>query len=211
MNRKQILRLCLIAFSLYLLKVGWDKVQDNVGMMLVYFLGLGIVAGLLIVAYVLPWFGDAVGTAVYSSGEKIKATGSAKAAAKMAQGDYEGAIEEHEKELAADPSQTFPIVEMAKICADKLADPQRAQRLLQNHLQDYPWSPDDAALLRFRLVDLQLHHFKDFPTTRQLLERIIADFPNTRHSANAHHKLHELEQAEYKHLTEESGRAHHRP
>jgi outer membrane protein assembly factor BamD (BamD/ComL family) len=29
-----------------------------------------------------------------------------------------------------------------------------------------------------------------------MLEQVIGNFPNTRHSANAHHKMSEIEQAE---------------
>jgi hypothetical protein len=114
MNSKFILRLCAIALVLWLLKMGWDRVEGDDGMMLVYFFTVGLAVGLLIVKYVLPAFGDAVGTMVYSSGEKVQPTESHKAAAKVAQGDYEGAIAEHEKSLSADPSQTYPIAEIAQ-------------------------------------------------------------------------------------------------
>lgn len=209
MNRTLILRLCLIAAALLLAKAGWDRVEDDIGMMLIYFVALGVIGGVLIVLYVLPRFGDAVGTLVYSSGEKITDSGGLKAAAKLAQGDYEGAIAEHEKELAAQPLQTHPIAEIAKICAEKLGDPQRARQVLKTHLQNPAWPEDDAAFLRFRLVDLEMHHFKDLATARTLLEQIIADFPNTRHSGNAHHKIHELEQAEYHRATTKRGGTGH--
>ena len=36
-----------------------------------------------------------------------------------------------------------------------------------------------------------------FEAARDMLEQIIGNFPNTRHSANAHHKLREVEQAQF--------------
>jgi len=207
MNRTQIIRLCLIVPFLIVVKIGYDRVKDDVGMLLVYFIAMGALGGFLAVRYVLPWFGDAVGTVVYSSGEEITSDEGLKAAAKLAQGDYEGAISEHEKSLAENPAQTYPISEIANISAKKLHDPQRALKVLQKHLAARSWSEEDAAFLRFRVVDLHLDVLKDFSAARNLLEQIIADFPNTRHSANAHHKLHELEQAEYKLIVEQRTQA----
>jgi tetratricopeptide (TPR) repeat protein len=207
MNSKFIFRLCAIALVLWLLKMGWDRVEGDDGMMLVYFFTVGLAVGLLIVKYVLPAFGDAVGTMVYSSGEKVQPTESHKAAAKVAQGDYEGAIAEHEKSLSADPSQTYPIAEIAKICADKLHDPQRGLQVLQRHLDAREWSEEDSAFLQFRLADMHWHQLSDFTSARQVLEQIITLFPNSRHSANAHHKLKEVEQAEYRHLEEQRAKS----
>jgi hypothetical protein len=198
MNRTLIIRLSLIALFLLLAKWGWNHVKGDDGMMMFYFVVMGVIGGSLFVKYVLPWFGDAVGTVVFSSGEEVQVNESLKAAAKLAQGDYEGAISEHEKALHENPMQTFPAAEIAKICAQKLNDPQRGLQVLQKHLASQTWPEDDAAFLRFRMVDIQLETLKDFTQARQLLEQIIADFPNTRHGANANHKLHELEQEEYK-------------
>lgn len=207
MNRTLIIRLCLIAFFLLLVKIGWDKVKDDIGMMFIYFIGLGVIAGLLVVKYVLPWFGDAVGTVVYSSGEEVRIDGGLKAAAKLAQGDYEGAIAEHEKSLARDPAQSFPVAEIAKICAEKLGDPKRGIKVLETHLAATPWTDDDATFLRFRMVGLHLEHLHDFAKARTLLEKIVADFSGTRHSANAHHLLGEVDQAEFKFMAQQRAKA----
>ena len=207
MNRTFILRLCFIVLFLLIAKIGWDKVAGDDGMMLVYFFGVGLILGLLIVKYVLPAFGDAVGTLVYSSGEKVQPIISRKAAAKVAQGDYEGAIAEHEKSLSEDPTQTYPIAEIAKICADLLHDPRRALNVLQKHLDAREWPEEEAAFLLFRMVDVHWHQLSEFTAARQILEKIFTLFPNTRHSANAHHKLKELEQAEYRYLQEHRARS----
>lgn len=206
MNRTLLIRLGLIALFLILAKLGWNRVRGSDGMMLVYFMAMGTIGGFLFVKYVLPWFGDAVGTVVFSSGEEVRVDGSMKAAAKVAQGDYEGAIAEHEKTLKDNPQQSFPVAEIAKIYADKLEEPGKGLQVLLQQIAAHPWPEDDAAFLRFRVVDMHLHHFKDFAAARTWLEKIITEFPNTRHSANAHHKLNELEAEEYKHLAAERAR-----
>lgn len=207
MNRALIIRLSLVVFALILLLMGWKKVKGDDGMTLMYFMGLGLIAGFLVVKYVLPWLGDTLGTIIFSSGEKVQATGNAKAAAKLAQGDYKGAIAEHEKSLEKDPLQSFSVAEIAKIYADRLEDPASALKILLQQLAAHPWSTDDAAFLSFRLVDLHAHHFKDYTAARQTLEKIMMDFPNTRHSANARHRLNEVEQMEFKRIQDQRNAA----
>lgn len=200
MNRALRIRLAIFAAIAVLAYVGWEKVKGDPALMFVYFIFVGTVVGLLAVKYVLPWFGDAVATVVYSSGEEIRADERTKAAALVARGDYEGAIQEHEKALQIDPQQVFPVGEMAKICAEKLHDPARALALLEQHLAAHEWKEDDEAFLRFRIADIHAEHLHDLDKARELLMQIIADFPNTRHSANAHHRAQEVEQAQFKQI-----------
>ncbi len=198
MMRVLLLRLGLLLAVILLALFGWRQVRDDVGMTFVYFIALGAIGGFLAVKYFIPWLGDAIGTALFSSGEQVGDNPALKAAAKLAQGDYEGAIAEHEKNFAHDPTQVFPIGEIAKICADKLHDPARALHVLSSHLQARNWPEDDAAFLRFRMVDIEIDHRRDFAAARALLEKIVLDFPDSRHRANAHHRLNELEQLEFK-------------
>jgi tetratricopeptide (TPR) repeat protein len=198
MTRVLLLRLGLFLAVILIALWGWNQVRGDVGLTFVYFVTLGAAGGFLAVKYFIPWLGDAVGTALFSSGEQVGDDPSLKAAAKLAQGDYEGAIAEHEKNLANDPSQVFPIGEIAKICADKLHDPARALHVLSSHLQARDWPEDDAAFLRFRMADIEIDKCRDYAAARALLEKIMLDFPDSRHRANAHHRLNELEQLEFK-------------
>lgn len=200
MNRTLVIRLGILGIFALMALWGWGEVKDDPALMFVYFIFVGTAVGLLAVKYLLPWFGDAVATVVYSSGEKIRADEGMKAAALVARGDYEGAIQEHEKALQNDPQQVFPVGEMAKICAEKLHDPARALALLEQHLAAHEWKEDDEAFLRFRIADLYAEHLHDLEKARELLLQIIADFPNTRHSANAHHRAQEVEQAQFKQI-----------
>ena len=79
--------------------------------------------------------------------------------------------------------------------------------MLTNHLQSREWSVDDGAFLLFRVVEVQTNHLHDFTAARSTLERVIASYPNTRHSANAHHKITELEQVEFKFIQEQRAKA----
>ncbi|MDZ4289573.1 MAG: hypothetical protein U0984_16530 [Prosthecobacter sp.] len=204
MNTKGVLiRLVVLAVIYWLCKLGFDKVRDDPAMMFIYVIVLGLIAGLLLVKYLLPVIGDAVSTAVFSSGEQVRPDESMKAAAKLAQGDYEGAIAEHEKALAENPKQAFVIGEIAKICNDKLGDPQRALTLLKQHLEGTEWTDDDAAFLRFRTIDIHIETLKDYDGALELLRQVIATFPNTRHSANAHHRMNEVEQIQFKQIMEQ--------
>ena len=106
MTRVLLLRLGLLLAVILLALLGWRQVRDDVGMTFVYFIALGTAGGFLAVKYFIPWLGDAVGTALFSSGEQVGDDPALKAAAKLAQGDYEGAIAEHEKNFAQDPTQS---------------------------------------------------------------------------------------------------------
>lgn len=203
MNTRLVIRLCMVGLALILAWMGWEKVKDDPGMMFVYFVFLGAAGGFLAVKFVVPWIGDAVGTMVFSSGEQVTTDESGRAAVKMAHGDYEGAIAEHEKALHDKPDQTYPIAEIAKICATKLGDPKRGLAVLQHHLAAREWPDEDAAFLMFRVIDIQLDELKDFEGARATLNQVTARFPDTRHSANAHHKLNEVDQAEYTQLAEQ--------
>ena len=172
-------------------------------MKLVFVILMGLTGGLLAVRYLIPWLGDIAGEAVFSSGEKVEQDHMTKAAARIAQGDYQGAIEHYEKMLEDKPDDPFPVAEIAKVYAERLRDPQAALNALEEHLQSKDWPVDDAAFIMFRIADVHLTHRYDFETARDMLEQIIGNFPNTRHSANAHHRMTEIEQMQFKRLTEQ--------
>lgn len=197
------IRLGITALLVWLAILGYQRLRDDVPMLFVYFIVIGGTAALLAAKFVLPAIGDAVGNFFYSSGEQVRPTEGMRAAAKLAQGDYEGAIAEHEKALADNPKQSFPVAEIAKICAEKLEDPRRALAVLRQHLEKTEWPEDDAAFLRFRMVDIHVDNLKDYDSAQDLLRQLITDFPNTRHSANAHHRLNEVQQAQFRALSEQ--------
>jgi len=208
MNRELIIRLCLAVLAILIVMLLWNAVKGaDDGMKLVFVIVMGVIGGILMVKFVIPWIGDAFGEAVFSSGEKVEQDEMTKAAACISQGDYAGAISHYEKMLDDKPDDPFPVAEIAKIHAERLHDPHAALRALEEHLQSKDWPVDDAAFLMFRIADVHLAHLHDFETAHDMLEQVVGNFPNTRHSANAHHKISELEQAQYKLIMEQRGKA----
>jgi len=207
MNRELIIRLCLAVLAILIVMLLWNAVKGaDDGMKLVFVIVMGVIGGILCVKFVIPWIGDAFGEAVFSSGEKVEQDEMTKAAACISQGDYAGAIGHYEKMLDDKPDDPFPVAEIAKIHAERLHDPHSALRALEEHLQSKDWPVDDAAFLMFRIADVHLTHLHDFETAHDMLEQVVGNFPNTRHSANAHHKISELEQAQYKLIMEQRGK-----
>lgn len=208
MNTALIIRICVVTLALVLIALLWNAVKNaGDGMKLVFVILMGLGGGLLAVKYFIPWIGDVMGEAVFSSGEKVEQDDMTKAAACIAKGDYEGAIKHYEKMLDDKPDDPFPVAEIAKVYAERLRNPQAALKVLEEHLQSKEWPVDDAAFIMFRIADLHLTHRHDFETARDMLEQIIGNFPNTRHSANAHHKTSEIEQMQYKLLMEQRTKA----
>lgn len=208
LNHTLIIRLCLVALGLLIVALLWNFVKEaGDGMKLVFVIVLGLIGGILAVKFFIPWLGDLMGEAVFSSGEKVEQDEMTKAAACIAQGDYPGAIEHYEKMLEDKPDDPFPVAEIAKVHAERLHDPQAALRALEEHLQSKDWPVDDAAFIMFRIADVHLTHRHDYETARDMLEQVIGNFPNTRHSANAHHRMSEIEQMQYKLLMEQRTKA----
>lgn len=71
MKRAWIIRLGALLLVSWLAWKGWLKVEDNPGLMFIYFIFLGAAGGLLAVKFILPWMADALSTSIYSSGEKV--------------------------------------------------------------------------------------------------------------------------------------------
>lgn len=208
MNTALVIRICIVALVLLVVALLWNFVKDaSDGMKLVFVVVMGLTGGLLAVKYVIPWFGDLMGEAVFSSGEQVEQDHMTKAAARIAQGDYKGAIEHYEKMLEDKPDDPFPVAEIAKVHAERLHDPQSALQALEEHLQSKDWPVDDAAFIMFRIADVHLTHRHDLDAARDMLEQIIGNFPSTRHSANAHHRMSEVDQQQYKLLAEQRVKA----
>jgi len=163
------------------------------------FLLLTLGAAFGFVLFILPAMGDWIGNLFYSAPEEAKPDKYTEAASKLAQGDYNGAIKAYQSITRDEPEARFPHIEIAKIQVDHLHDPDAAINTVQTALDSRQWPENDAAFLMFRLADLYHEHKQDDETTKAFLNRVIESFPETRHSANARHKLNELEQADQRH------------
>lgn len=204
MSSRTIINICVVGlFALAVLYVmgrwGSPEWEANPMYPLISIILLAIVGGVFFVTVILPKLGDAVGTVMYSSGEEIQQDEGMKAAALMAKGDYLGAVAQFEKLAERKPEDPYPVSEIAKLYAEKLGDPGKALELLQQHLESREWTEDNAAFLMFRLVDVHTSR-KDYDSSKDILEQVAGNFPGTRHSANARHRINELEQLQYKEL-----------
>lgn len=156
---------------------------------------LGAVIGILIAFLLLPAFGEWAGNFFFSPNEQDTAREPhANAAAKMARGDYAGAIADYRAALARDPADTFALGEAARIFCEKLGDPASAAALLEAAL-GRDWPQDQAAFLANRLADVYWRHQGDAPRARAILSQILAAMPDTKHAASAARRLREMEGA----------------
>lgn len=157
---------------------------------LLAFLTAGLI-GIVFVIHVLPAIAHRFTHAVYDSAEMVEKDPMHDARAKVAQGDWEGAIEGFRAAAAADPLNRVPYVEISKIQLDQLEDPQAAVQTLRHAIEDQEWAENDAAYLMFRLAEIYETKLEDHMSAASIMQQVIEQFPESRHSANARHKLRE--------------------
>ena len=157
------------------------------------FLSAGV-CGIVFVLDILPRIAHKATHAIYDSAEMVERDVMHDARALFAQGEYEKAIDAFRKAAAAEPSNRFPWVEIAKIQKDNLHDPAAAVATISEAVQSQEWEVEDAAFFLFRLVELYDEAMQDRANATVILNQIVELFPETRHSANALHKLRDWEQ-----------------
>lgn len=155
----------------------------------------GVYLGVLFVLYILPAITDKATTAVLDSGELVEKDPLHDARAAYARGEYDIAMEVYRKAASNDPYNRLPWVEIAKIQHDNLDDPDAAIATLRSALESHEWPINDAAYFMARLSDLYLEDKEDVEACQTILNQMIEMFPETRHSANARHKLNEIERS----------------
>lgn len=157
---------------------------------LLAFLSAGLV-GMVVVIDLLPILAHKATHSVYDSGEQVEEDAMHAARSKVAQGDYAGAIEAFREAAKADPLNRLPWVEIAKIQREQLQDPAAAIQTIRYALESQEWEVNNAAYFLFRLAELYDEDAGDRTSAATMLNQVIEQFPETRHSANARHKLHE--------------------
>jgi tetratricopeptide (TPR) repeat protein len=157
---------------------------------LLAFLTAGLV-GIIFVIHVLPAIAHRFTHAVYDSAEMVEKDPMHDARAKVAQGDWEGAIEAFRAAAAADPLNRLPYVEIAKIQLDHLESAPAAIDTLRHAIEGQEWQENDAAYLMFRLAEIYDTKMDDRMSAGTIMQQVIDQFPESRHSANARHKLRE--------------------
>ena len=158
---------------------------------LLTFLSAGLV-GIVFVTQVLPMLANKVSTAVYENNEHVEEDPFHSARVLMAQGEWDGAIESFKLAAKKDPNNRMPWTEIAKIQRQHLENPPGAITTLREAIESQDWEIDDVAFLMFRLAEIYEEDFHDHATAGTVLSQVIELFPETRHSANARTKLHQL-------------------
>lgn len=164
--------------------------QKTFNGILLAFLSAGLV-GIIFVIHVLPAIAHRFTHAVYDSAEMVEKDPMHDARAKVAQGDWDGAIEAFRAAAAADPLNRLPYVEISKIQLEQLEDAPAAVDTLRHAIQDQEWQENDAAYLMFRLAEIYDTNMEDRMSAGTIMQQVIEQFPESRHSANARHKLRE--------------------
>ncbi len=162
---------------------------------IVYFLVvvlLALIGGGFVAFSFIPAVGDWIGGLFFAPNEEVEKSPHADAIAKVAQGDFEGAIAEYHEAFKKDPSDTHAVLEMARLYCDRLGDPQAGAGVLESALE-HEWTPDESASMCNHLADIYLNHMHDAPRARALLVQVAESMPNTKHSANAIHRMHEID------------------
>ncbi len=155
-------------------------------------LGAGVV-GIVFVSILLPLFAQKFTQSVFDSGEQMEKDAMSSARSLLAQGDYAGAITACQEAAAADPLNRLPWVEIAKIQKNNLHDSAAAIQTIRHALESQEWEVNDAAYFLFRLAELYDEVDGNRASAIAIMKQVVDEFPGTRHSANAVHKLHEWE------------------
>ena len=103
-----------------------------------------------------------------------------------------GAIDAYREVATEQPDNRFPWLEISKIQHDNLEDPDAAIKTLREALESSDWRVNDAAFFMFRIAEMYEVDKKDQAQAVAILQQVVETFPETRHSANATHRLREL-------------------
>ena len=174
---------------------GWKPTGSESGKLLVGIVLLIVVSsygGIVFVTYLLPTVVHRFTHMFYGSDEEAETDPMHDARALFAQGDFESAIEAYRGVAAEQPENRFPWVEISKIQHHNLESPDAAITTLREALESFEWRANDAAFFMFRLVELYEKEKQDLATSISILQQVVEIFPETRHAANATHRLREL-------------------
>jgi hypothetical protein len=159
----------------------------------ILFIITGIFVGFLIVGYVLPNFVQRASEEVLGSSERTgPADAVTQAQAYVAQGEWDEAIARYRQAAKEQPENRLPWVKIGMLQLERKEDPEAALKTFNEALERGGWRENDEAFFIFRKIEIHENHLNNHDRAVTLLHEVIERFPETRHSANANHKLHEL-------------------
>jgi len=171
-------------------EIGTLAGQKTFSGVLLAFVSAGLV-GIFFVLQILPSFAHRLTHAIYDSAEMVERDVMHDARSLLAQGDYQGAIRAFREAAAADPLNRLPWIEIAKIHKERLGNPAAAVETIRYALESQEWEINDAAYFLFRLAELYDEVEGNRASAVAIMRQVVEQFPGTRHSANANHKLRE--------------------
>jgi len=156
-------------------------------------LGLAAVTALVSCVSLLPLLGEFAGNVMFTPNEQIERSPHHDALAKLAAGDFQGAIDAYRAVFEDDPRDLHAASELVRLYCEKLHEFEPAEDFLVEALSYEDRSPEESAFLSQRLVDVCWNFQKDGVRARAILIKIAEDMPETRQAANALHRLQEID------------------
>jgi tetratricopeptide (TPR) repeat protein len=161
----------------------------------VYFGGVlivGLIMATVISLSLVPAIGDAIGNIFEAPNQPLERDPRSIAQAKVAQGDYQGAMEIYVDIYEQNPRDSHAVCEIAHLYCDRLGQPENAISVLEQSL-DCEHGQEEIATITTRLSEIHWKHFHDAERARNLLIHIAETMPETKYAANAMHRLHEID------------------
>lgn len=204
MSRSLLIRVVLFLIVLAILAIAYDwttRLDENAQLVwrIPIFLCGGIVVGIMVAVFFFPAISERVAGFFYMPAEKVEPDAGSRARALVAQGHYEEALEAYLDLAEAMPTDRLPVVEAMRLARERLEDTPRAMEIIEHAMTSRSWPEEDEAYYLFRLVEMRDEDLEDREGAVRGLVEIMNRFPETRHSANATHKLREwgLDPADY--------------
>jgi len=171
-----------------------DPDQSKIVLLFVGVTFIGCIAAVFLASAIIPVLGEMIGHLFYTPDQQSDKAQHAAALGRIAQGDYEGAVREYLACYEKDPADTLAVSEAAQIYCDKLGQPEEAASILESAVEgDHP--VEEGAFLATRLADIYWTRLNDASRARHVLIQLAEGLPDTKHAANAHHRLAEIDRA----------------
>ncbi|XHR27989.1 MAG: hypothetical protein ACFUZC_18925 [Chthoniobacteraceae bacterium] len=161
-----------------------------------YYMGIvlaGLVSAIISGILLLPVLGEFMGNVIFSPSVEIEKSPHSAALAKLAVGDYEGAVEAYKEVFDDDPKDMHAANEIVRLYCEKLGTPEPASDFLVGVLSASDLTPEERAFFSERFVDICWGVQRDAVRANAILSKIVEEMPETREAANATHRMAEIE------------------
>jgi hypothetical protein len=178
--KKQVLRYGSLLVILVMLGVtGYhtsfpEEHPAKVGLILLDTLIIAIFFALLAATWIMPILAEKVSEAMMGGNEKVEETEETRAVGLVVAEDYEGAITAYHRLAMKNPTATKPVLEIARLYAQKLEDAPSAVQTLETALISRPWEPEAEWQLREKMATLMTHDLHDFSQAEKQLGDFIS-------------------------------------